>query len=148
MNKRCACCHDKLPSVSAVRNHRYCRKPACQKERKKLWHRQKLTSDSAYRESKADAQRKWNCANGGYYWKEYRANHPDYVERNREKQRERNRKRPRKRDTPASPVIAKIDALSPQNVIPFGRYRLVPLATNMIAKMDSLVVEIGVVSGG
>lgn len=147
MNKRCACCHDELPSVPAVRNHRYCRKPACQKERKKLWHRQKLTSDSAYRESKADAQRKWSCANGGY-WKEYRANHPDYVEQNREKQRERNRKRPRKRDTPATPVIAKIDALSPQNVIPFGRYRLVPLAVDLIAKMDALVVEIGVVSGG
>lgn len=147
MNKRCACCHDELPSVPAVRNHRYCSKPACQKKRKKLWHRQKLTSDSAYRESKADAQRKWICANG-CYWKEYRANHPDYVERNREKQRGRNRKRPRKRDTPATPVIAKIDALSPQNIIPFGRYRLVPLAVDLIAKMDALVVEIGIVSGG
>ena len=147
MDKRCACCHDKLPSILAVRNHRYCSKPECQKERKRLWHRQKLTTDSAYRESKADAQRKWSSAKSGY-WKEYRANHPDYVKRNREKQRERTRKRPRKRDTPASPVIAKIDALSPQNVIPFGRYRLVPLAVDLIAKMDALIVEIGIVSGG
>jgi len=147
MNKRCACCHDEIPAIPAVRNQRYCRKSACQKERKKLWHRQKLASDSAYRESKADAQRKWSSANGDY-WKEYRANHPDYVERNREKQRERNRKRPRKRDTPASSVIAKMDALSTQNIIPFGRYRLVPLATDLIAKMDSLIVEIGVVSDG
>lgn len=95
-------------------------RPVSQKERKKLWHRQKLLLDKTYRESKADAQRKWSSANDGY-WKEYRANHPNYVKRNREKQRERNRKRPRKRDTPATPVIA---------------------------KMDALVVEIGVVSGG
>ena len=147
MDKRCACCHDELPSIHAVRNHRYCSKPDCQKERKKLWHRQKLLVDKAYQESKADAQRKWSSANSGY-WKEYRANHPDYVERNREKQRERNRKRPRKRELPASPVIAKMDAPTPQKVIPFGRYRLVPLATDMIAKMDALVVEIGVVSSG
>jgi hypothetical protein len=82
----------------------------------------------AYRESKADAQRKWSSANSAS-WKEYRARHPDYVKRNREKQRERNRKRPRKREIQASEVIAKMDALSPQNIIPFGRYRLVPLAT-------------------
>jgi len=45
-------------------------------------------------------------------------------------------------------VIAKMDSLSPQNIIPFGRYRLVPLEADLIAKMDSLIVEIGVVSGG
>lgn len=147
MNKRCACCLDELPSIPAVRNHRYCSKPACQKERKRLWQSRKLATDEAYQEGKADAQRKWTSANRGY-WKEYRANHPDYVKRNREKQRERNRTRPRKRDIPPSGVIAKMDALTPQNIIPFGRYRLVPLATDLIAKMDALVVEIGVVSGG
>lgn len=112
-----------------------------------MWHRQKLATDKAYRESKTDAQRKWSKANSGY-WTRYRVHHPAYVMRNREKQRERNRKRPRKRDTPASPVIAKMDALSSQNIIPFGRYRLVPLASDLIAKMDALVVEIGVVSSG
>jgi hypothetical protein len=147
MDKRCVCCHDQLPSVPAARNHRYCSKPACQRERKRLWHRQKLATDEAYRQSKADAQRKWTSANSGY-WKQYRAKHPDYVKRNREKQRERNRKRPRKREIAASGVIAKIDALIPQHVIPFGRYRLVPLATDLIAKMDALVVEIGVISTG
>lgn len=147
MKKRCACCHDELPFFPAVRNHRYCSKPECQKERKSVWHRRKLATDSAYREGKADAQRKWSSAKSGY-WKEYRANHPAYVKRNREKQRERNRKRPRKRDLPSSPVIAKMDALSPQNIIPFGRYRLVPLASDLIAKMDALIVEIGVVSSG
>lgn len=147
MDKRCACCNDELPSVPAVRNHCYCSKPVCQKERKRLWHKRKLVTDKAYRESRADAQRKWSSANSGY-WKEYRANHPDYVKRNREKQRERNRKRPRKRDIPESGVIAKMDTLSAQNIIPFGRYRLIPLAANLIAKMDALVVEIGVVSSG
>jgi hypothetical protein len=147
MDKRCECCHDKLPWVPSVRKHRYCSKPGCQKERKKKWQRRKLATDSVYRESQADANRQWRAKNGGY-WKNYREKHPAYMERNRELQRERNRKRPRKRDLPKSPVIAKMDALTPQNIIPFGRYRLIPIATDMIAKMDALIVEIGVVSSG
>jgi hypothetical protein len=147
MNKRCACCLDELPSIPSVRNHSYCSKRECQKERKRLWQKRKSSEDNSYRESKADAQRKWSSAKTGY-WKEYRANHPDYVKRNREKQQERNRKRPRKRASPESGVIAKMDTLTPQNIIPFGRYRLVPLATGVIAKTDALIVEIGIVSSG
>jgi len=147
MEKTCECCYGQISFRPTVRNHRYCSKPGCQKERKKRWQRLKLATDSAYRENQADAKQEWRRKNSGY-WKEYRARHPAYVERNREQQRVRNRKRSRKRDTPASLAIAKMDALTPRNIIPFGRYRLVPLATDGIAKMDALVVEIGVVSSG
>jgi len=147
MDKTCECCHGQFSPHPAVRNHRYCSKSACQKERKRSWQRRKLASDSAYRENQSDVKHAWRRKNSGY-WKEYRANHPAYMERNRELQRERNRKRPRKRDLAAAPVIAKMDALTPRNIIPFGRYRLVPLANDGIAKMDALVVEIGVVSSG
>jgi hypothetical protein len=147
MDKVCVCCHESFPQHPAVRKQRYCSKPVCQKERKKQWQRRKLNTDSAYRENQADAKRAWRAKNGSY-WREYRAKHPAYVERNREKQRERNHKRPRKRDLAAVPVIAKMDALTPRNIILSGRYRLVPLATDGIAKMDALVVEIGIVSSG
>jgi hypothetical protein len=35
-----------------------------------------------------------------------------------------------------------------EKVISSGRYRLVPLCGSMIAKMDELIVEIGVISMG
>ena len=41
-------------------------------------------------------------------------------------------------------MIAKMDELTPRKVIASGRYRLVPV----IANMDELIVEIGVISGG
>jgi hypothetical protein len=145
MDKRCENCHATFQPHPAVRNHRYCGEPGCQKERKRLWQRHKLAIDSVYREEQADAKRQWRVNNSDY-WRKYRESHPAYVKRNREKQRERNHKRPRKRDSPASPVIAKMDALTPRNIIPFGQYRLVPLANDMIAKMDELIVEIGVIS--
>ena len=44
--------------------------------------------------------------------------------------------------------IAKMDALRAENIITSGRYRLVPLCSDMIAKMDALIVEIDVVSKG
>jgi len=39
-----------------------------------------------------------------------------------------------------------MDESTPQNLIVSGRYRLVPLCNGQIAKMDELIVEIGVLS--
>lgn len=147
MDQMCECCHETLQPIPAVRNHRYCSREGCQKERKKQWQRRKMATDSAYRENQADAKRVWRGKNGGY-WKEYRNKHPAYVERNREKQRGRNHKRPRKRDLQRVPMIAKMDALTPRNIVSSGRYLLIPVARDVIAKMDELLVEIGVVSSG
>jgi hypothetical protein len=44
--------------------------------------------------------------------------------------------------------IAKMDELKGKMVIRSGRYRLAPLGNSGIAKMDELIVEIGVISGG
>jgi hypothetical protein len=41
-----------------------------------------------------------------------------------------------------------MDELRGKSVIRSGRYRLVPLCNLGIAKMDELIVEIGVISGG
>jgi hypothetical protein len=147
MSTSCECCGDIFIPLSTVKNQRYCRKSACQKDRKNLWRKRKLLSDEAYRQNQADCRKAWSEKHPGY-WKEYRANHPIYVERNRDKQRERNRGRSRKRETDPSPVIAKMDESTPRKIIPFGRYRLVPVCNQVIAKMDEWIVEIGVVSAG
>jgi len=41
-----------------------------------------------------------------------------------------------------------MDELKQETLIPSGRYRLVPLYNEGIAKMDELIVELGVISRG
>jgi hypothetical protein len=41
-----------------------------------------------------------------------------------------------------------MDELKEETLIPSGRYRLVPLCNERIAKMDELIVELGVISRG
>ena len=68
------------------------------------------------------------------------------MERNREHQRERNLHR-RGQDT-GRLSIAKMDASMPKSSINPGRYLLSRVDNERIAKMDALIVEINVVSGG
>ena len=44
--------------------------------------------------------------------------------------------------------IAKMDELKGKTLIPSGRYRLVPFCNLGIAKMEELIVELGVISRG
>ena len=41
-----------------------------------------------------------------------------------------------------------MDELKEETLIPSGRYRLVPLGNGGIAKLDELIVELGVISRG
>jgi hypothetical protein len=41
-----------------------------------------------------------------------------------------------------------MDELRGETLVPSGRYRLVPLSNEGIAKMDELIVEIGVIPEG
>lgn len=139
MEKTCACCSQKFIPLPTVHNQQYCSEPECQKTRKRRWQKRKLVSDSAYRENQSDAQKEWRKKNSNY-WKKYRERNPAYTERNRFLQRDRNRMRKK-----GPPVIAKMDELTPRNTIASGRYRLVPLCNPGIAKMDALIVELGVI---
>jgi hypothetical protein len=120
----------------AVLNQQYCGSADCQRARKRKWQKEKLKSDPDYRENQAAAQKAWRERNRGY-WREYRKKNKTYSERNRLRQSERNRQRR---------VIAKMDELGAKSLVSPGRYRLVPLY-GKIAKMDELIVEIGVVAG-
>ena len=139
MEKTCLCCKKPFNFHPAVRCQRYCSNPECQKARKRKWQKEKLARDSDYRANQAEAQRQWRGRNKDY-WKEYRRRNPAYTERNRMGQKERNRRRR------SGSEIAKMDELKGKTVIPSGRYRLVPLCNPGIAKMDELIVELGVIS--
>ncbi len=141
MEKSCLHCQKRFIAHPAVRDQRYCSDPQCQKARKRKWQKEKLARDSDYRGNQAEAQRQWRSRNKDY-WKRYREEHPAYTERNRMAQKERNRWR-----RPES-GIAKMDELKGKPLVPSGRYRLIPFGNPGIAKMDELIVELGVISRG
>ena len=114
----------------------YCSKTACQRERKRRWQRDRLQSDPDYQDNQIRAQRAWVARNPDY-WREYRATHPEYVERNRQMQWARNVK------SMATP-IAKMDASNHVKPLPSGFYRIQTIGPDGIAKMDAWIVEIAV----
>jgi hypothetical protein len=137
MEKTCPHCQRTFLPHPAVSKQQYCGSADCQRARKRIWQKEKLARDPDYRENQAAAQRAWRQRNREY-WTHYRQSHPAYQEANRLRQRQRNWQRRR---------MAKMDAGGAKTLLPSGRYRLVPLY-GKIAKMDALIVEIGVVSRG
>jgi hypothetical protein len=125
---RCAHCRCRFVANPRVKNQRYCKKIECQRARKTLWQRQKLATDSDYQADKLDCQRAWRSRNPSY-WKDWRAGHLKYVERNRMLQKER---RDRCKNS-----VAKMDAIEPFSSIKTGNYYLVPDLAESVAKMDA-----------
>ena len=111
---------------------------ACQRERRRRWQQIKLQSDADYRANQAQAHRAW-AAGRSEYWREYRAKHPAYTDRNRLEQRRRDRRR-RAMD------LAKMDASASIHPVPSGTYRLVPEAEGDLAKKDAWTVRLTVIS--
>ncbi|MGD1984262.1 MAG: hypothetical protein PVF93_10190 [Chromatiaceae bacterium] len=148
---RCAACAQPFTPKRHVPGQRFCAKPACQRERRRRWQRQKRKDDADYRANQAAAQKRWR-ANHPDYWRQYRQTHPDYTARNREQQQQRNRRRAAapSGDQAATgltlPTVAKMDAYPSQNPVVSGTYRLVPVAGSGIAKMDVYTVEMRVIS--
>lgn len=136
------CCHCGVFFKRSPRhkNQNYCMEPECRKARKAAWKREKMRLEEQFRLNHHLSNQKWARAHPGY-WKAYRLDHPEKVERNRRLQIIRNRKRNRRRkegtSTPAG-VIAKVDASKPYKFKPIGQYYLVPV----IAKVDALKVRI------
>ena len=112
------------------------RKATCQRERRRRWHQSRQAAGvmGDYRANQAQAQQAW-AARHGDYWREYRANHPDYTDRNRLEQRRRDRRRRMAR-------LAKMDASTPIHPVPSGTYRLLSEAGGDLAKMDAWMVKI------
>jgi hypothetical protein len=97
--------------------------------------------DADYREDQARAQQAWVQRNGGY-WRDYRLRHPEYCEDNRKRSRERQAAGRRAEDA----KFAKMDSSKVLSAVPSGTYLLVPQGEEKFAKMDSLMVEITLLS--
>lgn len=132
------CKHCGVIFTPSRKNQKYCLNSTCRRERKRKWQRNKIKTDSDYNLAQKEAQAQWRSKHPEY-WREYRSQHPQTTERNRQLQRERNKKRSRKY-LPSPAVIAKMD-VKPSYFS--GTYFLFPVteaSPDLIAKMDAKLV--------
>jgi hypothetical protein len=139
--RRCAACGKAYRPCPRVRDQRYCGDAECRLCRRRRWQRAKRHDDADYRDNQGRAQRTWARENSAY-WQAYRSGHPHYAQANREKQRRRDRRR---RAAKAS-GLAKMDSIGAFRSVQSGTYLLVPQGEEKLAKMDSIMVEITLLS--
>lgn len=76
------------------RKQKYCSKVACQSARKLAWDEAKRKKEARYREKRLVSKKRWRESFPAHeYQREYRSEHPKYVEENRKQQTLRNKKR-------------------------------------------------------
>ena len=130
------------PNLRLKDRQHYCGDPECQQARKRAWQKEKMATDSHYREHHRAAHQRW-CKRRPLhrYQAQYRQTHPRYVEKNRERQRIRNQQRRKQAAANAARIelIVKMDALAG---IKSGTYLLTPYASPQIVKMDACLVQL------
>jgi len=143
--KRCAYCHQWFPPDSrTTANQKFCSAPECRKQSSLEAHRQWWSKNGKEQdEGRADKHKVWARDTG--YWRDYRAGHPDYVQRDKKRRQKAKEKAHRAanqdmrrefsvnevRDTPAKKAanqdmsrqisvgkLRDIQALRPQNIAP------------------------------
>jgi len=112
-----------------VKNHQFCDREVCQRVRRNRWQLQKMQDDPEYQKDQKESQQCWVEQNHDY-WRKYRGQHPEYVERNRLLQKKRDKKR-------RFGNLAKMDSLNQKSYVKAGSYYLIPGPGNL-AKMDAL----------
>ena len=149
MKRLCSSCGKEFRPYNTVPRQQYCSDIICQKTRRRLWHRAKLSSDESYRDNQADAQKAWRERNPGY-WTRWRKRHPEYVERNQRMQRDRNYRRRQnlKVLNSGSPRLQRWTNQTNQNSIISGYYTITPVDSRGIAEMDEILVKIKAVTIG
>jgi hypothetical protein len=91
-DSRCRYCQQVFQPSAYHPRQTICSQPACQRQRRTDYHRQKIASDPVYRQVCLESPQKWRQAHPDY-WRQYRQDHPQQVERNRLQQRLRDQKR-------------------------------------------------------
>lgn len=140
--RRCAACGKTFRPCPRVRDQKYCGDADCRRCRRRVWQRAKRHSDCDYRDNQAQAQRGWARGHGDY-WRAYRSEHPQYVEENRRQTRQRQRDC---RRAGRASAFAKMDSIGSFSPVPSGTYLLVAQGAEAFAKMDSIMVEITLLS--
>lgn len=128
--RRCMICGEAfVPDARTRRFQKVCGKESCGRARKKLADQKWRAKNPGYSSGRAGKTRAWAR---GYpaYWREYRAAHPTYAERNRSQTRERMRASRR--------VFAKQDAIRRDPVGYLGTLRPPPV----FAKQDAMAGSI------
>jgi hypothetical protein len=87
---RCMSCGKWVRANPRLKDQRYCGNEQCQRARRKRLHQKKLSEDPEYRQNYLDSLAKWRQCNPAY-WAEYRKQHPQCVDRNRQEQKRRDR---------------------------------------------------------
>lgn len=143
MQKTFICKHCKREKPANFRlkgNQEYCGDIECQQARKAAWQREKMARNADYRANKKERNQQWRKSRPAHqYQRQYREEHPDYVEKNREKQRIRNKKRS---TLVSAEKIVKMDALTN---IGSNTYIMTPYkenASGKIVKLDTLFVQL------
>ncbi|WP_080405029.1 hypothetical protein [Burkholderia ubonensis] len=134
----CLACGNAFVPLLHVPRQRYCSSKACQRARRRDWQNHRLHIDGDYRENQARAQARWRAGHSSY-WREYRASHPVYRERNRSMQRRRNERRSFK-------PIANMDVIGRHRPLGSGFYVLCQPDEAGAAKMNAWTVHIAVLS--
>lgn len=133
--RRCAACGRLFELRPQHPDQSYCSAPACQRERRKLWQRERLATDPDYQANQARAQAEWIKRHPDY-WREYRELHPEYTERNRDRQRRHARD-----EVGKGP--ADLAAVAAVRALESGLYALRIVDRLVLAKMDvSYLVEL------
>ncbi len=91
-DRRCHYCQQAFQPHLYHPQQQVCSQAACQRRRRSDYHRQRIASDPVYQQVCLESPRKWRRANPDY-WRKYRQDHPEQVERNRRQQRVRDQKR-------------------------------------------------------
>jgi hypothetical protein len=105
---RCQNCGLEKDVNYRLKEQQYCNKAACQRVRKRNYHKQKMAADEKYRREHLQSIKDWRTYRPlAQYQRTYRERHPDYVQKNREQQRRRNQKRRQPEVISSVPVIVK-----------------------------------------
>lgn len=132
----CRHCGKTLPRNPCSKKQKFCSSPVCQNARKRLHDKKVLATAKGKLSQKCRNQRWRDKAPAHSYQDQYRKDHPDYVERNREQQRHRNN-RSQKDNTP---IIVKTDALLLQPKHD-GAYMVFKVKDEKIVKTDTLMLQ-------
>jgi hypothetical protein len=91
-DRRCCYCQQVFQPSCYHPRQAVCSQLSCQRQRQRDYHRHKIASDPIYRQVCLDSPRKWRQAHPAY-WKHYRRDHPQQVQRNRQQQKLRDQRR-------------------------------------------------------
>ena len=89
--RQCRYCERSFQPSKFQPRQSVCGDTACQRRRRADYHRQKIAADPEYRQVCLDSPQKWRSRNPEY-WRQYREQHPQAVERNRQQQHVRDQK--------------------------------------------------------